>query len=68
MNIAYFHFQELANRNIAGRALGRLQSLQGTPHADFAGRVPCGFLHEGKGCNEHMLTFLSQAYLRALPV
>lgn len=60
--------QELALRNAAGRRPGPLQKLQGTPHAGFVGRTPCGFLHEGRGCNEHTLHFLPQAYLRALPV
>lgn len=60
--------QELAQRNSAGKRPGPLAALQGGPHADFAERTPCGFMHEGLSCSQHTLHFLPQAYLRALPV
>ena len=55
-------------RNSADRRPSPLRALAGTKHADFAGRQPHHFLHEGASCNGHLLTFLPQAYLRALPV
>lgn len=60
--------QELAERNSAGRKPGTLRALQGTRWADFAERQPCGFLHEGQTCNQHLLTYVPQEFLRALPV
>jgi hypothetical protein len=60
--------QELAGRNSAGRKPGRLQALQGTRWAGFAERQPCGFLHGGQTCNEKLITYVPQEFLRALPV
>jgi hypothetical protein len=60
--------QELALRNSAGRKPGTLQALQGTRWAGFAGRQPCGFLHDGQTCNEKFVTYVPQEFLRALPV
>ena len=63
-------FQEQMRRNAKGLPPGRLRHLEGlTVQADASmSRVPCSFLHEGHGCNSHLLAFLPQAYARALPV
>ncbi|KAJ8538226.1 hypothetical protein K7X08_014766 [Anisodus acutangulus] len=31
-------------------------------------KVPCSIIHENQGCGEHFISFLIQAYKRALPV
>lgn len=60
--------QELAMNNHLGKAPAKLASLQGSPHHDFCGHLPCDFLHPGRGCVTNFFAFLPQAYLRALPV
>ena len=60
--------QELANRNATGLPPRKLAALQGTRHADFCHRLPCDFLHPGRSCAANVVTFLPQAYWRALPV
>ena len=60
--------QELANRNARGLPPRQLAALQGTRHAGFCDRLPCGFLHPGRSCSANVVTFLPQAYWRALPV
>mmetsp|Transcript_5717 Transcript_5717/g.16345 ORF Transcript_5717/g.16345 Transcript_5717/m.16345 type:complete len:591 (+) Transcript_5717:231-2003(+) len=64
----YRAVQELAERNAAGKPLGRLKALQGTQHAHFRDRIPCGFLHAGHSCTGHTAVFLPRSYLRSLPV
>lgn len=48
---------------------GPLPALRGTQCFEhYHGNIPCEFLHPGMSCTAHILTFLPQAYLRALPV
>ena len=65
---AWLSTQELTAHNATGQAPIRLPSLQGTPHEEFCHTRPCGFIHKGHSCNTNVLTFLPQAYARALPV
>ncbi|KAK9821013.1 hypothetical protein WJX74_000943 [Apatococcus lobatus] len=66
----YGAVRELMRRNKQGLPPGRLKSLDGcsSQAAAATSRRPCTFLHKGQGCNTHLLSFLPQAYLRALPV
>ena len=59
----------MTRRAAAGAAASApLLSLAGTPEQHLGGPVPCGFLHPGKGCTHHAVTFFPEAYARALPV
>lgn len=60
--------QELAERTAAGRPLGPLTSLMGTPHAKTVQPVPCSFFHPHQTCWQHPLQLLLPAYARALSV
>lgn len=64
----FFWVQELARNNNLGLPPQKLAELQGTRHADFCERTPCGYLHPGRRCSTNVFAFLPRAYLRALPV
>lgn len=65
----YSAVREMTRRAAAGAAASApLLSLAGTPEQHLGGPVPCGFLHPGKGCTHHAVTFFPEAYARALPV
>jgi hypothetical protein len=60
--------QELAQRNASGLPPAPLSKLAGSAHAAVVSRVPCGFLHPGRGCYSHAASQLPPAYARALEV
>jgi len=60
--------QELAERTAAGKPLGPLTSLMGTPHVHRVAPVPCHFFHPDQTCWQHPLQLLLPAYSRALSV
>lgn len=60
--------QELAERTSAGRPLGPLTSLMGTPHAASVASIPCHFFHPEQTCWQHPLQLMVPAYGRALSV
>lgn len=64
----YRAVQELAERNAAGKPPTRLQALQGSQHAHFRERIPCGFLHAGSSCSGQSMPFWWRSFLRSLPV